>query len=92
MKIGRTGERDVIAHIDLGLDEKQFPGITGLVRYRPETGGPLQALAEALLRAPNSLSRGERELIAAHVSALNECAFCRDSHSAFAARAARAAA
>jgi len=74
-----------MAHIDLGFDEKESPGITGLMRYRPETGGPLSALAEALLRAPNSLSRGERELIAAHVSALNECAFCRDSHSAFAA-------
>jgi uncharacterized peroxidase-related enzyme len=74
-----------VAYIDLGVDEKQFPGITGLMRFRPETGGPLQALAEVLLRGPNSLSRGERELIAAHVSALNECAFCRDSHSAVAA-------
>ena len=79
------GESDVIAHIDLGFDEKEAPGITGLLRFRPETAGPLNALAEALLRAPNSLSRGERELIAAQVSALNECAFCRDSHSAFAA-------
>ncbi|MEV0719639.1 peroxidase-related enzyme [Asanoa sp. NPDC050611] len=74
-----------MAHIDLGFDEKTLPGIVGLLRYRPETGGPLAALADALLRAPNSLSRGERELIAAQVSALNECAFCRDSHSAVAA-------
>jgi uncharacterized peroxidase-related enzyme len=78
-------ESDVIAHIDLGFDEKEAPGITGLLRFRPETAGPLNALADALLRAPNSLSRGERELIAAQVSALNECDFCRDSHSAFAA-------
>ncbi|MDG4825934.1 carboxymuconolactone decarboxylase family protein [Asanoa sp. WMMD1127] len=74
-----------MAHIDLGFDEKEWPGITGLMRYRPETAGPLQALADALLRAPNSLPAGERELIAAYVSALNDCAFCRDSHSAVAA-------
>src|SRR5436853_5737983 len=61
------------------------PGIRGLLRYRPETGRPLSELAEVLLRGPNTLTRGERELIAAYVSGLNECDFCRDSHSAFAA-------
>ncbi len=74
-----------MAHIDLGLDETLLPGITGLLKFRPETAKPLNALAEALLRAPNSLPAGERELIAAYVSGLNECRFCRDSHSAFAA-------
>lgn len=74
-----------MAHIDLGIDEKRFPGIIGLRMYRPETGKPLHDLADVLLHAPNSLSRGERELIAAYVSSGNECAFCRDSHSAFAA-------
>ncbi|WP_173162574.1 carboxymuconolactone decarboxylase family protein [Phytohabitans suffuscus] len=74
-----------MAHIDLGIDEKQYPGIIGLRMYRPETAKPLYDLADVLLRAPNSLSRGERELIAAYVSSGNECDFCRDSHSAFAA-------
>jgi uncharacterized peroxidase-related enzyme len=75
-----------MAHIDLGIDENQFPGITGLMRYRPETARPLQALADALLHADHpTLSRGERELIAAYVSSLNECTFCAASHSAFAA-------
>ena len=49
------------------------PGIRGLLRYRPETGRPLSELAEVLLRGPGTLTRGERELIAAYVSALNEC-------------------
>lgn len=40
---------------------------------------------EVLLRGPSSLSRGERELIAAFVSDKNECSFCCSSHSAFAA-------
>lgn len=75
-----------MAYIDLGLDETMVPGISGLMRYRPETAAPLNLLAETLLRAPHpTLTAGERELIAAYVSGLNECRFCCDSHSAFAA-------
>ena len=69
-------------HIELGND---LPGIAGLFRYRPETAGPLNALAEVLLRGPNTLSRGEREMIAAYVSTRNDCVFCASSHAAFAA-------
>ncbi|GAA3827318.1 carboxymuconolactone decarboxylase family protein [Sphaerisporangium flaviroseum] len=69
-------------HIELGNDE---PGIRGLMRYRPETAGVLNELAEVLLRGDNTLSRGERELIASYVSTLNKCRFCSASHSAFAA-------
>jgi len=74
-----------MAHIELGVDETEFPGITGPMRFRPETAKPLNELAEVLLRAPHSLPAGERELIAAYVSGLNECTFCCSSHSAFAA-------
>ena len=42
-------------------------------------------LANTLLHAPGSLTPGERELIAAHVSSLNDCEYCRDSHVAIAA-------
>jgi uncharacterized peroxidase-related enzyme len=69
-------------HISVGND---LPGIVGLMNFRPETGRPLSALAETLLRDPNTLTPGERELIAAYVSGLNECRFCASSHSAFAA-------
>jgi uncharacterized peroxidase-related enzyme len=60
------------------------PGIRGLFRVRPETAGPIADLAQQLLHAPNSLTRGDRELIGAHVSALNDCTFCRTSHAAIA--------
>lgn len=80
-----TEEGRVIAHIDLGPDELDFPGISGPMRFRPQTAKPLNDLAEALLRAPNSIPAGERELIAAYVSGLNDCDFCCSSHSAFAA-------
>lgn len=75
-----------MAHIDLGVDETRFPGISGPMKFRPETGQPLNELAEVLLRKqPHPLTPGERELIAAYVSGLNECGFCCSSHSAFAA-------
>ena len=67
------------------------PGIRGLLRYRPETGRPLSELAEVLLRGPSTLTRGEQELIAAYVSALNDCRYCSASHSACAAPRCRAA-
>jgi uncharacterized peroxidase-related enzyme len=69
-------------HIDLGNDA---PGIPGLLRYRPDTGRVLSELAEVLLRGPSTLSRGERELIAAYVSTLNRCRYCSSSHGATAA-------
>jgi uncharacterized peroxidase-related enzyme len=71
-----------VAYIALNNDE---PGIRGLFRYRPETALPMSQLAEVLLRGDSTLSRGERELIAAYVSSLNECHFCRSAHAASAA-------
>lgn len=58
------------------------PGIRSLVMFRPETGQHLYALAQVLLRGESPLTEAERELIAVHVSARNNCQFCRDSHAA----------
>jgi uncharacterized peroxidase-related enzyme len=69
-------------HIDVNSDE---PGIRSLFRFRPETARPLNELVEVLLRGPSTLTRGERELIAAYVSSLNDCRYCSLSHSAYAA-------
>ena len=56
-----------------------------MLAYRPETARPLGELAEVLLRGDSTLSRGERELIAAYVSRRNECEYCSNSHAATAA-------
>ena len=72
----------VMAHIALNSAE---PGIRGLFRFRPETAEPLNGLVEVLLCEPNTLTRGERELIASYVSSLNQCKYCCSSHSAYAA-------
>jgi uncharacterized peroxidase-related enzyme len=60
-------------------------GIASLFAFSPATARPMSELAEVLLRGPSSLTRGERELIAAYVSSLNGCHYCASSHSAFAA-------
>jgi uncharacterized peroxidase-related enzyme len=60
-------------------------GIRGLLLYRPETALHLNELVEVLLRGPHTLTSGERELIAAFVSARNECRFCHTIHGAIAA-------
>src|SRR4051812_20192697 len=62
-----------------------LPGITSGFAFRPETAKPMRELAEVLLRGPNTLTRGDREMIAAFVSSRNECHFCQASHSAAAA-------
>ncbi|WP_192347769.1 carboxymuconolactone decarboxylase family protein [Algoriphagus sp. Y33] len=61
-----------------------LPGIRGLMAFRPDTAKHLNQLAEELLRSENSLTRGERELIATHVSYLNDCFYCQHAHQALA--------
>jgi uncharacterized peroxidase-related enzyme len=51
----------------------------------PETAKPLNALAEVLLRGPNTLTPAEREMIATYVSSQNDCYFCQHAHGAVAA-------
>ncbi|MBS1851170.1 MAG: peroxidase-related enzyme [Acidobacteria bacterium] len=71
-----------MAHIEL---PPGLPGIVGPLTFSPDTAKPMLLLAETLLRGPNTLTSGEREMIAAHVSYRNECTFCQLSHSAAAA-------
>jgi uncharacterized peroxidase-related enzyme len=64
---------------------EHLPGIRAAMAFRPETAAPLNDLVDALLRAENSLTRAERELIATHVSAQNDCYYCATIHGAVAA-------
>jgi uncharacterized peroxidase-related enzyme len=77
-----------MAHIQLPVAAelgREFPGIVGLMTFRPETAAPINELVNVLLRGESTLSRGERELIATHVSRLNDCYFCQTIHGAVAA-------
>lgn len=71
-----------MAHIPVA---GQLPGIVGLLHFSPHTAQPLNELAEVLLRGDNSLTRGEREIIASYVSHKNNCFFCHTVHGAAAA-------
>ena len=64
---------------------REFPGILGPMTFRPETAKPINELANVLLRGESTLTRGERELIATHVSRRNDCFFCQTIHGAVAA-------
>jgi uncharacterized peroxidase-related enzyme len=71
-----------MSHIKLN---NNFPGMTALLYHRPDIGRVISPLAQAALRGPSSLTPGERELIGACVSNLNNCNFCRNGHAAIAA-------
>ena len=66
-------------HIDL---DENLPGIRALLAFSPETAKPLGELTELLLRSNEGLSPAEREMIAMHVSYLNDCFYCHQSHGA----------
>ena len=68
-----------MAHIAL---PEGAPGITGLLLQYPDSARHLSGLAQSVLRGPSSLTEAEREMIAAYVSAGNECRFCTNSHAA----------
>src|SRR5580693_7842104 len=60
--------------------DNNLAGIRGLMNFRPETAEPMGALANILLRDTDGLSPADRELIATHVSYLNDCFYCHNSH------------
>ena len=68
-----------MSHLNL---PESLPGIRGLMAFRPETAKPLNELVETLLWDRNSLTPGERELIATYVSGKNDCYYCQNIHGA----------
>ncbi len=60
--------------------DENLPGIRSLMAFRPETAIPMSVLANILLKDSEGLSPAERELIATHVSYLNDCFYCHNSH------------
>jgi uncharacterized peroxidase-related enzyme len=65
-----------------------LPDAARLVFYRPDFyGNPAKHFTQRAMRGPSEWSVGDRELMAAYVSRLNECAFCIKAHTATAAGA-----
>lgn len=64
-------------HITFNTD---FPGITGPLEYRLDTGEPIRDLTQRLMRGPSDLTIGEREFVSSVVSHRNDCQFCSTAH------------
>jgi uncharacterized peroxidase-related enzyme len=63
-------------------------GPVKLIMYRPDFfGAYLKKVTHEAMRGPSGWSVGDRELMAAFVSKVNECEYCVKAHSAVAARA-----
>jgi uncharacterized peroxidase-related enzyme len=81
-RLARAQEEPIVG----GLPD--VPGIGVAMRLTPGLGTHLRGLADELLvndYPGATLSRPEREMLAAAVSAANDCFFCMDSHGAHAA-------
>lgn len=55
--------------------------LADLRRAVPELFEKLRPYGHHLMRGPSPLTAGERELVAAYVSAVNSCRFCHGTHS-----------
>jgi len=78
-------EADFTTAKALGLSEDQ---LFELVFYRPDFyGARAKEFTHEAMRGPSSWSVGDRELMAAYVSKVNESAFCVGAHTATASQA-----
>lgn len=81
------GTKALFAFIHV-VSRQPLPDAAKLVFYRPDFyGAPMKELTQEAMRGPSAWSVGDRELMAAFVSKINECAFCVGAHTATAARA-----
>lgn len=65
-----------------------LPDAARIIFYRPDFyGSPAKQFTQRAMRGPSFWSVGDRELMAAYISRINQCAFCVKAHSAVSAGA-----
>jgi uncharacterized peroxidase-related enzyme len=70
------------------VSRQPIAGPVKLIMYRPAfLGTNLKAVTHEAMRGPSAWSVGDRELMAALVSTVNECEYCIKAHTAVAAMA-----
>lgn len=85
---GYTIATKALFSIIRAISHYPLPDAAKLVFYRPDYyGTPMKKFTHKAMRGPSLWSVGDRELMAAYVSKLNECTFCIRAHSAVAAQA-----
>jgi uncharacterized peroxidase-related enzyme len=83
----RPGTKVLFALIRL-FSGHPVPDAAKLVFYRPDFyGAPAKTFTHEAMRGPSDWSVGDRELMAAYVSQVNESAFCIGAHTATAGQA-----
>lgn len=83
----RVGPRLLFGLIRL-MSGRPLPDAARITFYRPDFyGAHMKQLTHEAMRGRSAWSVGDRELMAAYVSKLNECPFCVGAHTATAARA-----
>ena len=65
------------------FERPHVPGILKCFATHPPLLEQMIALASSLLFVDGHLTRRTKEMIATHVSALNACSYCLDSHASF---------
>ncbi|TYB49252.1 carboxymuconolactone decarboxylase family protein [Actinomadura chibensis] len=85
----RPGTKALFAVVRL-FSGRPMPDAAKLVFYRPDFyGARAKEFTHRAMRGPSEWSVGDRELMAAYVSTVNDSAFCVGAHTATAARAYR---
>jgi uncharacterized peroxidase-related enzyme len=86
LEILNTGYRlrtKVMFGLIRAVSRHPVPDAARLMFYRPEFyGTPAKELTHEAMRGPSAWSVGDRELMAAFISKVNECAFCIGAHTA----------
>jgi uncharacterized peroxidase-related enzyme len=83
----RPGTKLLFALIRL-MSGRPLPDAAKLVFYRPDFyGARAKEFTHEAMRGPSAWSVGDRELMAAYVSKVNESAFCIGAHTATASQA-----
>ena len=59
---------------------KDFQGVADVFLRDAGLYAPLLQFIETVMTRPSDLTKAEREMIAAHVSKLNDCGFCLGAH------------
>ena len=81
MRLGNVERGDTLPHkllfgVIRVVSGYRAPDVVRTLNYRRSFfGGPHSAHTQAVMRGPSEWSVGERELMAAYVSQLNECSF-----------------
>ena len=69
------GAKALFAFIRL-VSKRPPPDVIKLLKYRAEFfGAPMSSVFQSAMRGPSAWSVGDRELMAAFVSKMNECEF-----------------